>query len=68
VSDDQAAERLHRAKAGDGRAFGELLAPHLDPAFRLALTMLKDKRTKQAPIYMRVTACSASRQHGSAKS
>jgi len=41
VSDDQAAERLQRAKAGDGRAFEELLAPVLDPAFRLAMTMLK---------------------------
>jgi RNA polymerase sigma-70 factor (ECF subfamily) len=43
VSDDQAAERLQRAKAGDGRAFEELLAPALDPAFRLAMTMLKDR-------------------------
>jgi RNA polymerase sigma-70 factor (ECF subfamily) len=42
VSDDQAAERLQRAKAGDGRAFEELLEPALDPAFRLAMTMLKD--------------------------
>ena len=43
MSDDQAAERLQRAKAGDGRAFEELLAPALDPAFRLAMTMLKDR-------------------------
>jgi RNA polymerase sigma-70 factor (ECF subfamily) len=43
VSDDEAAERLQRAKAGDGRAFEELLAPVLDPAFRLAMTMLKDR-------------------------
>jgi RNA polymerase sigma-70 factor (ECF subfamily) len=43
VSDDQAAGRLQRAKAGDGRAFEELLAPVLDPAFRLAMTMLKDR-------------------------
>jgi RNA polymerase sigma-70 factor, ECF subfamily len=42
VSDDQA-ERLERARAGDGRAFGDLLAPVLDPAFRLAMTMLKDR-------------------------
>jgi RNA polymerase sigma-70 factor, ECF subfamily len=41
VSDDQ--ERLERAKAGDGRAFGELLAPALDSAFRLAMTMLNDR-------------------------
>jgi RNA polymerase sigma-70 factor (ECF subfamily) len=43
VSEDQAAGRLQRAKAGDGRAFEELLAPVLDPAFRLAMTMLKDR-------------------------
>jgi len=43
VSDDQAAGRLQRAKAGDGRAFEELLEPVLDPAFRLAMTMLKDR-------------------------
>jgi RNA polymerase sigma-70 factor (ECF subfamily) len=41
VSDDQ--ESLERAKAGDGRAFGELLAPVLDSAFRLAMTMLNDR-------------------------
>jgi RNA polymerase sigma-70 factor (ECF subfamily) len=29
--------------AGDGQAFGELLTPVLSPAFRLAMTMLKDK-------------------------
>lgn len=40
---DERAERLERAKAGDGRAFGELLAPVFDPAFRLAMTMLKDR-------------------------
>ncbi|TMC50419.1 MAG: RNA polymerase sigma factor [Chloroflexi bacterium] len=34
---------LERAKAGDGLAFEELLAPVLDPAFRLAMTMLNDK-------------------------
>ena len=43
MSDDQAAERLQRAKAGGGRAFEELLAPVLDPAFRLAMTMLNDR-------------------------
>jgi RNA polymerase sigma-70 factor (ECF subfamily) len=43
VSDDQAAGRLQRAKAGDGRAFEELLVPVLEPAFRLAMTMLKDR-------------------------
>lgn len=41
MSDDQ--ERLERAKAGDGRAFGDLLAPVLDLAFRLAITMLNDR-------------------------
>ena len=35
--------RLAQAKAGDGRAFEELLAPVIDPAFRLAMTMLKDR-------------------------
>jgi RNA polymerase sigma-70 factor, ECF subfamily len=42
VSDDPA-ERLEQARAGDGRAFGDLLAPVLDPAFRLAMTMLNDR-------------------------
>lgn len=34
---------VHRAKAGDARAFEELLSPVLDPAFRLAITMLRDR-------------------------
>lgn len=42
MNDDQT-ERLARAKAGDGRAFEELLAPMVDAAFRLAMTMLKDR-------------------------
>ncbi len=42
MSEEQASS-LERAKAGDGRAFEELLAPVLDPAFRLAMTMLKDR-------------------------
>ncbi|HZK75100.1 MAG TPA: sigma-70 family RNA polymerase sigma factor [Clostridia bacterium] len=37
------ADRLRRARAGDGPAFAELLAPVLDPAFRLAMTMLTDR-------------------------
>ncbi len=37
------ADQLRRARAGDGPAFAELLAPVLDPAFRLAMTMLKDR-------------------------
>jgi RNA polymerase sigma-70 factor (ECF subfamily) len=41
--DSDLAVRLERAKAGDGHAFDELLAPVLDPAFRLAMTMLKDR-------------------------
>jgi RNA polymerase sigma-70 factor (ECF subfamily) len=41
--DSDLAVRLERAKAGDGRAFDELLTPVLDPAFRLAMTMLKDR-------------------------
>jgi RNA polymerase sigma-70 factor, ECF subfamily len=41
--DPSAAERLRRARAGDGPAFAELLEPVLDPAFRLAMTMLKDR-------------------------
>lgn len=40
--DDDQRDRLARARAGDGRAFDELLAPLVDPAFRLAMTMLKD--------------------------
>jgi len=36
-------ERLQRAKAGDARAFDELLGPVLDSGFRLAMTMLKDR-------------------------
>jgi RNA polymerase sigma-70 factor (ECF subfamily) len=42
VNDDEA-QQLARARAGDGRAFEELLAPLVDPAFRLAMTMLKDR-------------------------
>lgn len=42
MNDDQT-ERFARARAGDGRAFGELLAPLVEPAFRLAMTMLKDR-------------------------
>jgi RNA polymerase sigma factor (sigma-70 family) len=41
--DWQFADRLRRARAGDGPAFAELLAPVLDPGFRLAMTMLKDR-------------------------
>jgi RNA polymerase sigma-70 factor (ECF subfamily) len=41
--DSDLAVRLERAKEGDGHAFDELLAPVLDPAFRLAMTMLKDR-------------------------
>lgn len=36
-------DQLLKAKAGDGRAFEEILAPVLDPAFRLAMTMLDDR-------------------------
>jgi RNA polymerase sigma-70 factor (ECF subfamily) len=44
VSEDQGRDQLlQRAWAGDGHAFGELLGPVLDPAFRLAMTMLKDR-------------------------
>jgi RNA polymerase sigma-70 factor (ECF subfamily) len=42
VRDDQT-ESLAKAKAGDGRAFEALLTPVLDPAFRLAMTMLNDR-------------------------
>ncbi|HKB17598.1 MAG TPA: RNA polymerase sigma factor [Candidatus Dormibacteraeota bacterium] len=41
MSDEQ--DALERAKAGDGLAFEEMLAPVLDPAFRLAMTMLNDR-------------------------
>ena len=40
---DQRRDQLKQARAGDGRAFDELLAPVLDPAFRLAMTMLNDR-------------------------
>jgi RNA polymerase sigma-70 factor, ECF subfamily len=40
-------ERLSRANAGDGRAFEELMAPLIDPAFRLAMTMLKDREAAE---------------------
>jgi RNA polymerase sigma-70 factor, ECF subfamily len=43
VSEDPRADRVERAGAGDGPAFAELLAPVLDPAFRLAMTMLNDR-------------------------
>jgi RNA polymerase sigma-70 factor (ECF subfamily) len=43
VSEDQRRDQVQRARAGDGLAFDELLAPVLDPAFRLAMTMLNDR-------------------------
>jgi RNA polymerase sigma factor (sigma-70 family) len=43
IGDPLAEDRLRRARAGDAFAFGELLAPVLDPGFRLAMTMLKDR-------------------------
>jgi RNA polymerase sigma factor (sigma-70 family) len=43
VSADQRRDLLERAKAGDGRAFDELLSPVLEAAFRLAMTMLNDR-------------------------
>jgi RNA polymerase sigma-70 factor, ECF subfamily len=44
VSEDWvSADRLRRARAGDGPAFAELLEPVLDPAFRLAMTMLNER-------------------------
>ena len=36
-------DRMLRAKAGDAAAFEELLEPVLDPAFRLAMVMLRDR-------------------------
>jgi len=48
VSEDQSSDQLRRrALAGDGYAFGELIGPVLDPAFRLAMTMLKDRATAE---------------------
>ena len=47
MSDDDQELRIARAKAGDGRAFDELLAPLLDPAFRLAMTLLKDREAAE---------------------
>jgi len=45
--DDDLARRMERAKAGDGSAFGELLLPVIDPAFRLAMTMLDDRQAAE---------------------
>jgi hypothetical protein len=42
VGEDEATW-LRRARADDGRAFAELLEPALDPAFRLAMTILNDR-------------------------
>jgi RNA polymerase sigma-70 factor (ECF subfamily) len=42
VSDDPG-NLVARAKAGDGHAFEELLAPVLEVGFRLAMTMLNDR-------------------------
>ena len=36
-------ELVRLAKAGDGAAFDDLLQPLLEPAFRLAMTMLRDR-------------------------
>ena len=47
VGDRLAEDRLRRARAGDAFAFGELLAPVLDPGFRLAMTMLKDRNAAE---------------------
>lgn len=44
---DVQTDRLARAKAGDGRAYEELLAPLVDPAFRLAMTLLKDREAAE---------------------
>lgn len=37
------ADLVQRAREGDGRAFDQLLDPLVEPAFRLALTMLGDR-------------------------
>lgn len=37
------ADLIQRAKDGDGHAFDALLQPLVDPAFRLAMTMLRDR-------------------------
>jgi RNA polymerase sigma factor (sigma-70 family) len=47
IGDPQAEQRIRRARAGDAFAFGELLAPVLDPGFRLAMTMLKDRNAAE---------------------
>lgn len=47
IGEPQAEDRLRRARAGDARAFGELLAPVLDQGFRLAMTMLKDRNAAE---------------------
>ncbi|MGH7775579.1 MAG: RNA polymerase sigma factor [Candidatus Dormibacterales bacterium] len=40
-------DRLLRAKAGDARAFEDLLAPVLAPGFRVAMVMLKDRSSAE---------------------
>jgi RNA polymerase sigma-70 factor, ECF subfamily len=47
IGDPLAEDQLRRARAGDAFAFGELLAPVLDPGFRLAMTMLKDRNAAE---------------------
>jgi RNA polymerase sigma-70 factor (ECF subfamily) len=42
-----AEDRFRRARAGDAQAFETLLAPVLDPGFRLAMTMLKDRNAAE---------------------
>jgi RNA polymerase sigma factor (sigma-70 family) len=47
IGDPLAEDRLRRARAGDAFAFGELLARVLDPGFRLAMTILKDRNAAE---------------------
>lgn len=65
MSDEQEL-RLARAKAGDGRAFEELLAPVVDPAFRLAMTLLKDREAAEDAV--QESALKAWRRLGSFRS
>ena len=47
IGDPLAEDRLRRARAGEARAFEDLLAPVLDPGFRLAMTMLNDRNAAE---------------------
>ncbi len=40
---DQLAELIRRARSGDREAYQELIAPYIDPAYKLAFTILRQR-------------------------